>query len=307
MTRTMVLHIGLMKTGTTYLQQVLSSKRADLGRQGWLYPGRRMNQQHEMYYLCGSAIPWVSARRAQQYAKIAEILLADLNESGANVVLSCEALSSLDERGIAHVIERIGRPDSVVLTLRNLGRLIPSAWGQYVKSGGTMSLDEFIEELRRTRCETCKGLWRTYAYGKITRMWSSVSGAPVDLVVVPKRPEGPQQLWDLFRAAMSLPKVDPGEIGPKSSNRSLSREMTEVLRHYNETLKAIKRKKYRDAKRREFLNKYILPVSVLGYGRKIELTERHRAMIRSWNAEESRLAFKYARRLHGNVKDLEDE
>jgi hypothetical protein len=289
------------------VQQILSNNRQDLMKEGWVYPGSRLNQQQEIYHLCGPLIPWISEARQSRHTKIAERLLAEIRATHARIVLSSEALSSLNEHGIRHVLRKLGSPEKVVLTVRNLGRLVPSAWQQYIKSGGDMTLQDFVQNLRQTRGEDLRDYWRTYAYGQITKMWSCVSGSPVELVILPKQSARPQDLWYSFRAAAGLPEVVRTDVRPEKMNLSLSREMTELLRLYNQSSNAPEGRRQRKAKRREFIEKYIAPISILGYGRKIELTGEQRTLVRVWNDYESRLALEYSHRIHGDLNDLDED
>ena len=68
-----IVHIGQMKSGTTYLQNILSQNRKDLNRDGWIYPGRLLNHQHACYGLCGPDIAWnVKENKFVTLAKLLE-------------------------------------------------------------------------------------------------------------------------------------------------------------------------------------------------------------------------------------------
>ncbi|MCP9951518.1 hypothetical protein LUX33_25860 [Actinomadura madurae] len=72
-----VLHIGLQKSGTTFLQHVLQAGGEALAEAGVLYPvppdwerGKRTVANHEWpsYGLLGTEFPWVSRERAAEEA-----------------------------------------------------------------------------------------------------------------------------------------------------------------------------------------------------------------------------------------------
>ena len=64
------LHIGLQKSGTTYLQSILGRCAGELPEIGVLYPtGDKTIETHErvLYGLLGTEFPWVTEERARNY------------------------------------------------------------------------------------------------------------------------------------------------------------------------------------------------------------------------------------------------
>jgi hypothetical protein len=54
-----ILHVGQMKSSTTFVQRILSGNRRRLLDQGIFYPGKAANQQFACYGIAGESIPWV--------------------------------------------------------------------------------------------------------------------------------------------------------------------------------------------------------------------------------------------------------
>src|SRR5690554_5958061 len=142
----LVLHIGQMKSGTTYIQNILSSSRKTLFDNGWIYPGQKVNHQHETYGICGSDIFWVNKKTEEKNKKIGNNLIEEIrnNKDDKNIIISSEALSSLSEKGIRRFVEKFGQPDEIILTVRSLFRVLPSAWQQSLKGGHDRSLEDFF-------------------------------------------------------------------------------------------------------------------------------------------------------------------
>src|SRR5690625_538425 len=176
----LVLHIGTPKTGTTYLQGILAQNRAELAKTGWSYPGRRVNQQHAVYGICGSDIYYLSD--TSQYQVVGERLLARLATPRIPRTLwSAEVLSQLDEGGVKRLLRQTGTPDKVVITVRGLHALLPSMWQQLLKTGRTETLVEYVDRLDEHRGDRSTQPWIGYAFGDVVRRWSQ--HAPVHVVV----------------------------------------------------------------------------------------------------------------------------
>src|SRR5680860_143685 len=118
--QTFVLHVGPMKTSTTYVQQVLCENRDYLKSMGWIYPGRGSNQQHAFYGLCGSDIPWVTPATQVKNASAGKQLIEDIKSADASVIVSAEALASLSCDGIERLMGEMSTPDTIVFTHRPL-------------------------------------------------------------------------------------------------------------------------------------------------------------------------------------------
>ncbi|MFD0851727.1 hypothetical protein ACFQ07_05825, partial [Actinomadura adrarensis] len=95
-----IVHIGLQKSGTTFLQHMLHDGHEVLARADVLYPvpvdwekGKRTVPNHEWssYGLLGTEFPWVSERRAAVEAPSWRRLLEQVKSWDGTVLLSAEA------------------------------------------------------------------------------------------------------------------------------------------------------------------------------------------------------------------------
>ncbi|NMP14782.1 hypothetical protein [Thalassotalea sp. Y01] len=293
-----IYHVGMMKSGTTFLQQILSSNQAALKKHGWSYPGNRLNQQHACYALCGEHIPW-------RFPAVPEALGKDLVQAlrsakTPNSVISAEALSCLSKQGIAHFIDKVGAPDRVVFTIRGLSSAIPSSWQQLIKGGASISYPGYFKQLRTQR-GSLSGIWSNYAFGHAIELWSQV--APVDVVIVPTQGQK-SDLASLFFDACGMEFSDSfaTDIESASSNISLSMELTEILRLINQLLKDDKSQS--EAVRKYFLNKMAFPLAGKYRGTKITLPQRYCEQVNNWNNEELELLQRHADRVYGQMDDL---
>ena len=216
-----VVHIGTMKSGTTYLQNVLRGFDPALREAGWLYPrsweSEREIPSHERAIggFVGSAIPWVDADAQATRRPAWDRLLAASSDWPGMALLSAEALAVMDERGIETLLGALpARRFRIVLTARDLGRVLPSSWQQHVRNGRTDSYDAYLEAVRVARSDpsaapAARHFWRSYLLSDVVRRWSAGRGVQ-ELVVatVPQRaPAG--ELWLRFKAAAGLPSTIP--------------------------------------------------------------------------------------------------
>lgn len=213
----LILHVGLQKSGTTYLQDVLANSADELAEAGIAYPlsshkGRR-NHEWATYGLLGTEYPWVSQRRAAQESSEWKRLERRVAREKGTVLLSAEALSAIRAPAIRLLLDRLGVPDvEVIVTARGLGRTLPSLWQQHVRNGRRLGFERYLrmlEEQRRqgpARIETDHDLhlWRAFALGGLVRRWAAEVGmARVRVVTSPGSP--PELLWSRFVEAMGLP------------------------------------------------------------------------------------------------------
>ncbi len=222
MAERLVLHIGVQKSGTTYLQQLMQHRTrelADLGVQYQLPSGRRLKDgrinHHELatYGLLGNEYPWVNAERAKEERGWWEKLAAKVNEWPGTSVVSAEALSVIRADAASHVVEAFGCPANtdVLITARGLDKLLPSLWQQHIRNGRSAGIESFLGQLVHEResgwdvVETKRKahMWRAFALGRLAQRWASVVG--VGRVTVITNPGSPAELlWRRFLEASGI-------------------------------------------------------------------------------------------------------
>jgi hypothetical protein len=217
----LILHIGLQKSGTTYLQELIASGAGELAAAGIVYPvspagkRRRRTENHEWasYGLLGPEYPWVSEQRAETEKSAWKTLERQVMRTKGTVLLSAEALSVIRTPAIRTLLGRLAIGDvQVVVTARSLHRTLPSLWQQHVRNGRRLGFERYLEmldEQRRlpeARIEEDRDLhlWRAFAIGRLVRRWAGEVGASrVRVVTSPGRP--PQLLWARFAEAIGVP------------------------------------------------------------------------------------------------------
>src|SRR6266581_2143274 len=143
--RQVILHIGLPKTGTTYLQTLFAANRSALAEQGIYYPGEpgEPSQHMAAWDLRGQRAR--GARDIRQVGQWDALCTAVRSTPLPTALISAELLSALTRRQAACAVN--GFPDhdvQVVVTCRDVGRVLVSAWQQGIRCGHTSTWREFV-------------------------------------------------------------------------------------------------------------------------------------------------------------------
>jgi hypothetical protein len=215
-----VLHIGPMKTGTTFLQAVLNIARPDLEAAGWRYPATfdragPPNHQRALYGVVGTQMPWVPPKSVAHYRPLGRRLLDEVRAWSGPVIVSAESMAQLSKPGIDVLLRELGGSSfDVIITARALSRVIPSAWQQRLRAGWAGTIDERLALLERTRDATDEydphlRFWTYQRLPHLVERWSNaVDPNRVVVAVVPASPD-PTILWRRFRTAANLPDTMP--------------------------------------------------------------------------------------------------
>ncbi|MFV2178931.1 hypothetical protein ACFHW2_12650 [Actinomadura sp. LOL_016] len=216
----LILHIGLQKSGTTFLQHMLQNNAETLAAAGVTYPvpadwdrGRRTVANHEWssYGLLGTEYPWVSERRAAEEAPAWEALHEQVRESPGTVLLSAEAMSVVRGPAVRRLLESSGVGDvEVVVTARSLGRALPSLWQQHIRNGRSTTFGGYLTGLAAHRDkgpdhvenDPDAHIWRAFTLSGLVRRWTDAGASRVSVVTSPGRP--PELLWRRFVQAVGL-------------------------------------------------------------------------------------------------------
>jgi hypothetical protein len=239
MTRRCYLHVGSPKTGTTYLQNVLWSSRSALLEQGLMLPLRRIDHFFLTLQLRDRVDPELDPPKAATVLERLGDAVTKERRRGAprDLLLSHELLSVVTDDGIARLRQILeGYELHVVLTVRDLGRQLPSEWQQFVKTQHRGSFDRF---LRRVAEHPEHRFWLGQDFAAIAARWGA--GLPtkqVHIVTVPGQ-GADGSLLDRF---CSVLRIDPATLttdvdaGTPRANPSLGYEQAELLRRVNKAL-----------------------------------------------------------------------
>jgi hypothetical protein len=249
------LHIGAIKTGTTYLQQVMYANRDRLAAAGLLVPGKTWGRQvlavQDVMRL-GRSDPHIRRRSQGAWQKLVDEALASPDTVS---VISMEYLSVADRHTAREVIGTLAGADvRVVLTVRDMVPLLPSQWQTLVHNNGTTSWPEFLAGLPgpTERSLPFLGAVRPLAaqfhrnqnVARMLRVWAPlVAPGGLHVVTVPRTPDPPDELWRRFARVTG---VDPtvATRPPVGTNPSLGQASSELLRRLNLRLGPMSQSEY---------------------------------------------------------------
>jgi hypothetical protein len=234
------LHIGLHKTGTTYLQQMMRSNRDALRAHGLEYPGGpgKPVQAFAALDLLGRRPRGVDDRRiAGQW----DALVADVNSCGQPAaIVSEERLSLATAKQARTAVGGFADSDvHVIVTVRDLARVIVSAWQEEIKNDNTWTWQHFADAVKdpaQLAANPARGFWLRQDAAKICRAWeSALPAARIHVITVPPAGSPPTVLLDRFCSVIG---VDPAQFRELSqtSNQTVGVAATEVVRRLNERL-----------------------------------------------------------------------
>jgi len=232
-----VLHVGCLKSGTSFLQRTLGDNREALAGQGFCFPGRRWQEQ---------VLAVIDVRGHRRDGEVPadavgawDRLRAEIAAWPGTAVVSMEFLATTPPARIADLVADLA-PARVeaVLTVRDLGRSVPSMWQEGVKNGDTWQWDDYVAAVRGgdpLQPGPARRFWRHQAATPIARRWSRGVGADrFTLVTVPPAGSDPAVLWRRFCSVVGL---DPAPFAlPGPGNESLGAASAQVMRALNERL-----------------------------------------------------------------------
>ncbi|MDH4147003.1 MAG: hypothetical protein OEY23_17740 [Acidimicrobiia bacterium] len=225
------LHIGAMKTGTTYVQQMLAANAVMLKESGVLYP-----------------MPWpsqVAATRDALGLKGGDFkgpvtgswdaMLERIHSwDGPEVVMSMEFLSFADPEGAKKVVTDLAPCQvEVVLGARDLARTVPAQWATAVRNGQQWTYRKYLDQLtRRAPSSAQRHFWLRQDLGAIASNWAAQVGPEhTHVVTVPPRGADPALLWNRMAGVLNLDAAAMTDSTPK--NESLGPTTIELLRRVN--------------------------------------------------------------------------
>ncbi len=218
------LHIGLPKSGTTFLQTRMWSNRALLRRQGFLYPGReRMDHFHASQVVRGSR--GIRADKADAWDR----LVAEVRNWDGSALITHEFFCMATAEQATAAVGRF--PESelhVVVTARDYLRQFPAVWQEALKMGTAAGLDDFMEETLRERPHRAWG-WPTQDLPAVLARWAeTVPRERLHLITVPPPGAPHALLWQRWCAVTGID--DSGfDMDAARANESLGAAQAALL------------------------------------------------------------------------------
>lgn len=224
---TVTLHIGAVKTGTSYVQAVLSGNRQLLADRGVCWPGEAWSDQVH-------AVNGLRGVKGQPRARWDELVAEIDRWPGPEAVVSMEFLSLMTQDKVDAALDSLARHRvRVVLTARDIGRAVPAQWQESVKNGYSWPYAEYLAGVTGRRpmsSPTGRHFWGKQDWPRMLEQWASrVAAEDLVLAVVPQAGAPRGLLWERFCQAAGL--AEPAAFTmPGAVNESIGAASAELMR-----------------------------------------------------------------------------
>ena len=242
MSQRVFLHVGLPKSGTTYLQAVLGKNKSVLKQRArLLYPGATWGRQVD-------AVRDVRRMKVPPSQKAAvagawERLVAEMQAWPNDAIVSMEWLCMATPGQIMRIAKDLESSEvHVVFSVRDVGRTVPAAWQEFSQNRSTWRWPEFLEQVTGDApmdTEAGKAFWGQQDMALLLDRWASVIPAErVHVVTLPQSGADPAELWRRMCEVLGIDHegYDLTDLG---SNASLGMESAELMRRVNVRLKEL--------------------------------------------------------------------
>lgn len=231
-------HVGLPKTGTTYIQSSLWEARRRLASAGCLVPGeKRVSNWRAASDLLGRRPK--GAEDPLVAGSWDAFVEAIRDWHGDRVVISEELLVTAGRGQVRRLVRSLSPAEThVVVTVRDLARVLPSVWQQEVKKGRTWTWNEFITAVRepdRGPATAAAAFWLRFDVPRILRLWEDVlPSTNIHVVILPPAGASANVLLERFAEAVGLDEqLLRAPSKGSQANAGLGLAEVEVLRRLN--------------------------------------------------------------------------
>ena len=242
MPKSLIIHAGFLKTGTTSLQASLHEHADQLLKEHVFYPrvinphlAVEADHHFAAIALIGKTEGWQDEDRSLPAEPIESWLtLARAYRKFDGIsIFSSEMLSELTVENIQRVkSDTDDIPTKVIFSIRPLAKMLPSAYQQKIKFGLIkVSYEQWLEHIFTDGTAASDQFWLRHNHPEVLKRWAAVYGDEnIHLVVVDERQ--PEFLFRAFEqiAGIKTQLSIPERLG---KNRSLSIEEMSLMRAIN--------------------------------------------------------------------------
>lgn len=257
--RSVYLHIGAPKTGTTYVQDRLTRNAASLASHGVLLPTANRFVPADLFHFRAAldvlGQDWGGAPGHADGAW--GTMVKRVRRSSGTVVISHEIFAPAAADRVARIVADLTRDGDtelhIVYSARDLGRQLPAAWQESVKQGRKWSFARFLDRVEKGTT------WFVKAFDLPTVLGRWGAGLPpgnVHVVTVPQRDALKRDKDLLWRRMCESFAIDPAWAPEttRRTNTSLGIPETQLLRELNRRMqRAVRREAAFDELVREML------------------------------------------------------
>jgi hypothetical protein len=303
------LHLGAMKTGTTFLQHLITANRASLAKAGLFFPGTSWSQQTlaTRDVLGTGTDPRLRARVSGLWERLVSEML---EYDGRASLFSMEFLSFANETGAANVMRSLdGATVHLILTVRDTTGALPAQWQSNARNAGKVSWPEFVHGAMRYVRRGPEGAGaggrvfrRAQDIPRMLRVWGEfVPPERFHVITVPPSGGDRMLLWERFAGVLG---VDPETCGMPTThtNTSLGQPSADLMRRINIRLRGVPQTEYDPTMKGHLATRVLSRRAPYEQRAKLDLTTRKFAA--DWNRTVRRAIEASSVDLVGDLGDL---
>lgn len=234
----LVLHIGVHKTGTTAIQAALANSRPILGQWQIRYPGSQQAHRLVASSAMNRRLGWRVGGAPAPDPDLWNRFVTEAHEFKGVTVCSSEFFAEASDEVAQGIVDQVGAERMhVVVTLRNLGRILPSAWQQILKSGYETGYEPWLHQIFAQTVVEPKPqtFWNRHRHDQVVMRWAQLVGSGRMTVIVVDDSQ-PDEIYRNFESLLNLPEGTLSSNRLESANRSMTLAEAEFLRQFNVAL-----------------------------------------------------------------------
>ncbi len=242
-----VLHIGTMKSGTSFVQSGLMANAALLDAAGARYLGGTFGRQakavRDLYQ---------APRHAERHGRWLSLAEEARGFEGSVGIISMEFLSFAERRQLDALLTPLSGLDvEVVLTVRDQFRAIPAQWQTFTRNFGTDDWETYLRRIDASprtsagKSRAAKSFRRSQSVDRILQRWSDPRVSRTTVVTVPA-PDAPrEELWRRFCRAAGIAALEDAQLEETQENLSIGYASCDFMRRLNVHLSEVRPRFYR--------------------------------------------------------------
>jgi hypothetical protein len=229
--RKVFLHVGLPKTGTTYLQTVMWADRPRMRAQGVLLPGAERRDHLWATRLVRGVVAeeHLDERTRTSWPRLVEEIAA----WDGDAVVSHEFFAACTPEQAAGMVADLAPAEAhLVVTAREPLGLFVSGWQESLKNRHTWTFDEYAAQPASDLASAVWN-WRTLDLRLVLERWSpAFEPERVHVLPTPRSDEPRDLLWQRFAGLVGL-QPDTFDLSATNPNQSMGVVEAETLRRVN--------------------------------------------------------------------------
>jgi hypothetical protein len=228
-----LVHIGLPKTATSYLQTIVWSNRDLLRERGVTVPG---GERRDHLWASRTVREEPSQSRAPEVQRTAwERICAELAAAPGTGLISHEFFAAASAEQARAMVEALPADDvHLVVTAREPLGLFTASWQESLKNGSTTPMDDYGRD--ESTSPSAIWNWRTLDLALVLRRWSEAV-PPERIHVLVLDPSAPREdVWHRFAALLGV-SPEGFDLSESFPNTSMGVAEAETLRRVNGSLK----------------------------------------------------------------------